>query len=57
MSSVYYEQLALDWSPENKDNRQFNLIVFVVVFVCVGAKNNIDTICDGEAHGINEAGL
>ena len=33
MSSVYYEQLALDWSPENKENRQFNLIVFVVVFV------------------------
>ena len=33
MSSVYYEQLALDWSPENKDNKQFNLIVFVVVFV------------------------
>lgn len=33
MSSVYYEQLALDWSPENKDNKQFNLIVFVVVSV------------------------
>ena len=33
MSSVYYEQLALDWSPESKENRQFNLIVFVVVLV------------------------
>jgi TonB family protein len=33
VSSVYYEQLALDWSPENKENRQFNLIVFVVVCV------------------------
>lgn len=33
MSSVYYEQLALEWSPEDKENRQFNLIVFVVVFV------------------------
>ena len=33
MSSVCYEQLALDWSPGNYDNKQFNLIVFAVVFV------------------------
>lgn len=33
MSSVCYEQLALDWSPENHDNKQFNLIVFAVAFV------------------------
>lgn len=33
MSSVYYEQLALDWSPGNKDSKQFNLIVFAVVSV------------------------
>jgi TonB family protein len=33
VSSVYYEQLALEWSPEDKENRQFNLIVFVLVFV------------------------
>ena len=31
MSSVYYEQLALDWSPGNKDSKQFYLIVFAVV--------------------------
>ncbi len=44
MSSVYYEQLALDWSPENKENRQFNLIVFVVVFVILLAAIAISSI-------------
>ena len=44
MSSVYYEQLALDWSPENKDNRQFNLIVFVVVFVILLAAIAISSV-------------
>jgi protein TonB len=44
VSSVYYEQLALDWSPGNKDNRQFNLIVFVVVFVILLAAIAISSV-------------
>lgn len=37
MSSVYYEQLALDWRPEIKANKQFNIIALVVVFVMLSA--------------------
>ena len=44
MSSVYYEQLALEWSPENKENRQFNLIVIVVVFVLLLTAIAISTV-------------
>lgn len=33
MSSITYEQLALDWSPDNKASRQFNAITVVVVLV------------------------
>ena len=33
MSSISYEQLALDWSPDNKSSRQFNVITIAVVLV------------------------
>ncbi len=33
MSSICYEQLALSWSPVNKNNKQFNIITAVVVSV------------------------
>jgi len=33
VSPVYYEQLALDWSPESKSNKQFNLIALLIVMV------------------------
>lgn len=35
MSSVYYEQLALDWNPGYKDNKLFNVIASTVVIVMV----------------------
>ena len=33
MSALYYEQLALDWSPQKAVDRQFALIGFIVVVV------------------------
>ena len=33
MSSISYEQLALDWSPDNRSSRQFNVITITVVLV------------------------
>lgn len=35
MTAVYYEQLALGWSPESKSDRQFKLIAAVAVGVLV----------------------
>lgn len=33
MSTLYYEQLALSWNPESKNERLFRLIATIVVFV------------------------
>jgi len=44
VTPVCYEQLALDWSPANNDNRQFNAIVLTVVFVMLLAGIVISSI-------------
>jgi protein TonB len=44
VTPVCYEQLALDWSPANNDNRQFNVIVLAVVFVMLLAGIVISSI-------------
>ena len=44
MSSISYQQLALDWSPDNRSNRQFNLIAVIVVLVLMLAAVVVSSI-------------